>query len=368
MTRDDLPAVAALYERTMRSGTTSPPPGLAASFARQQFDQPWYDPEIASLVCERDDGQLVGFIAVYARRILIDGRQARAACSGPLVADADAGVVAPGVLLTRAYLNGPQELSVTDGATWEMRRLWTRLGGVEWPLTTIAWTRVFAPLSMFASYFEVRRRPVKPIPGRGAVRALDRIAALPVRRWVRAPTPSTKSEPLTPAAMLEHLEAVSAGCRIRPDYDEDYLRWLLAEMAMVESRGLLHARLVRGAQGQLLGWYVVYVPAGGIAEAVQVAATEVTAPAVLDDLCAYCAGAGAAALRGRLDPWLFDAVSERRFNLRSSSAVLIHTRDPELGRAILAGESFLTRLDGEWWMAPQLDPFDRPVHEPSPAR
>jgi hypothetical protein len=358
MTRDDLPAVAALYERTMRSGTSSPPPGLAASFARQQFDHPWFDPEIASLVCERDDGLLVGFIAVYARRIVVDGRPARAACSGPLVADAEAGVVAPGVLLTRAYLNGPQELSVTDGATWDMRRMWTRLGGVVWPLTSITWTRVFAPLSAFAAYIETRRRPIRPIPGRRVVDALDRVAALPVRRRVRPPETSTTSEPLTPAAMVEHLDAVTVGLGIRPAYDEEYLGWLLAEMGAVESRGPLHARLVRDERGEVLGWYVAYVPAGGIAEALQVTATAATAGAVLDDLCAYCAGAGAAAVRGRLDPWLFDAASERKFILRSSAVVLIHARERALARAVLAGESSLTRLDGEWWMAPQLDPFD----------
>ena len=83
-----------------------------------------------SLVCEHDDGRLAGFLAVYARRILIDGRRALAACSGPLLADPAVNVVAPGLLLTRAYLAGPQELSVTDGANDVMSRMWVRVGGV----------------------------------------------------------------------------------------------------------------------------------------------------------------------------------------------------------------------------------------------
>jgi hypothetical protein len=284
------------------------------------------------------------------------------------VADANAGVVAPGLLLTRAYMSGPQELSVTDGATWEMRRLWTRLGGSVWPLTSITWTKVFAPLSTVAAYFESRRRPVRAIPGRGAVRLLDRVAALPVQRWVRPPVPSSTSEPLRPDAIIEHLDALSAGYGVRPDYDETYVRWLLDDMGAVTSRGPLNARLVRGERGDVLGWYVAYVPPGGIAEAMQVAAKPVSAAVVLDDLCAHCAASGAAAVRGRLDPWLFDAVSERRWTLRSGSLVLIHTREEALTRAILAGESYLTRMDGEWWMAPHLDPFDEVPAEPASAR
>jgi hypothetical protein len=248
-----------------------------------------------------------------------------------------------------------------------MRRMWTRLGGVVWHLPSITWTRMFAPLSTLAAMAEARRGG-RSLPGRGPLRAVDRVAALPVRRWVGAPDPTTTSEPLTPTAVVEHLDGVAAGHGLRPAYDEQYLQWLLDEVGMVESRGPLHSRLVRNAQGKVLGWYVVYVPMGGIAQVLQVGATAADAGAVLDDLSARCAGAGAAAVQGRLEPRLYDAVTERRFGLRAGSLVLVHARDTATERAILAGESYLSRLDGEWWMAPHLDAFDRPVHEPSPAR
>jgi hypothetical protein len=29
---------------------------------------------------------------------------------------------------------------------------------------------------------------------------------------------------------------------------------------------------------------------------------------------------------------------------------LVHSKRPELARAVLAGDAFLSRLEGEWWM------------------
>lgn len=366
--RSDLGAVASLYERLLRSGSGTAPPGLADSFARQQLDQPWYDEGVRSLVCEHDDGPLAGFLAVYSRRIVIDGRRAVAACSGPLLADPAVNVVAPGLLLTRAYLAGPQELSVTDGANDVMRRMWVRAGGVVAPLPSLGWTRVLEPFSFVAAIAADRHRDRQTVRGARTARGLDRIALIAGRRWLGAPHASAASEPLTPRSMLDGLAKATAGFRLRPDYDEGYLRWLLAELATVERRGELAARLVRDEGGRVLGWYIAYFPRGGIAQVLQVAAQGDDVGAVLDELFAQALAASVTAVSGRLEPHLVDAVSDRRCIIRRTSKVLVHAKDPEIARAVLAGESFLTRLDGEWWMAPHLDPFDHVPQGPTPLR
>ena len=85
--RDDVPAVASLYEHVARSGSRAPAPGLEAYFERTFFDHPWFDPEIPSLVYVDDDGAIAGFLGSSVRRLLFDGRPVRMAVSGPLVAD-----------------------------------------------------------------------------------------------------------------------------------------------------------------------------------------------------------------------------------------------------------------------------------------
>ena len=123
---------------------------------------------------------------------------------------------------------------------------------------------------------------------------------------------------------------------------------------------------MRGEDGRALGWYVAYFPRGGIAQVLQVAAQGDDVGAVLDELFAQASSAGVAAVSGRLEPHLVDAVSDRRCIIRRTSRVLVHAKDPEIASAVLAGESFLTRLDGEWWMAPHLDRFDRVPQGPTP--
>ena len=328
--RSDLGAVASLYERMLRSGSDTAPPGLAESFARQQLDQPWYDDGVRSLVCEHDDGRLAGFLAVYARRILIDGRRALAACSGPLLADPAVNVVAPGLLLTRAYLAGPQELSVTDGANEVMSRMWVRVGGVVAQLPSLGWTRVLEPFSFVAATAADRDRDRQTVRGARTARGLDRIALLAGRRWLAVPPASASSEPLTPRSMLDALGKATAGFRVRPDYDEGYLRWLLAELATVERRGELTARLVRGEGDRVLGWYIAYFPRGGVAQVLQVVAQADDAGTVLDELFVQASAAGVAAVCGRLEPHLVDAVTDRHCVIRRTSKVLVHSKAPEI--------------------------------------
>ena len=66
--RDDLPQVVSLYEHVARSGSRTPPPGLAAYFERTFLDHPWADPEIPSLVYA-DGDKIVGFLGSSVRRL-----------------------------------------------------------------------------------------------------------------------------------------------------------------------------------------------------------------------------------------------------------------------------------------------------------
>src|SRR5919106_321765 len=84
--RDDLPAVCALYEQVARSGSSNSPDGLVRYFERTLLDYPWADDEIPSLVHEDGSGAIVGFLGSHVRRIRMDGRPLRVACSGQLVA------------------------------------------------------------------------------------------------------------------------------------------------------------------------------------------------------------------------------------------------------------------------------------------
>lgn len=351
--RSDLDAVASLYEFVARSGSRTPPPGLAGYFAETFFDQPWADPELPSLVNVERDGSITGFIGVHSRRLIFDSNQIRMAVGGQLVADPAARSHAPGFFLLREFLEGAQDLSLTDTAGEATRQMWTRLGGKQWDLASITWVKFFRPARLALDVLAFKDKSGRLTRLEGPLGAgLDALSAVRPRR-----RSTTRLEQLTPKAFVRELPAFASAARLRPAYDERYSEWLFDAMAAVQTRGSLIARLLRGDDGKVRGWFIYYLRRGGLSEVVQLVAERPWLPAVLDAVIEHARRGLSAGLRGRVQPGILEALPGRGCFLRYEGNVLIHARDDELSRAISAGEGLLTRTDGEWWTAHGLEPF-----------
>jgi hypothetical protein len=348
--RDDLPAVARLYERVMRSGSRSPPPGLVPYFERTLFEYPWYDPEFPPLVYTDGEGRVVGFLGAYSRRLRFEGRPIRMVCSGQLVADPDARVPGVGALLLRKCLAGTQELTITDGATDKVRKLWEGLGGRALSAASTDWIRPLRPWGLTAEVLGRRTRSDRLRRGaRTLAPALDGATARLTSR-LRPTRPDTITEALTPGAMAELVGALPAEIAVRPDYDEEFLGWLFEALRGVPERGTPVERLVRHPDGRPAGWYVAYIQPEGISRALQLAAESESLGVVLDQLVWEAAQSGSTAVRGRVEPLLLPLLRDRRCFLHPSEWALVHARDPRLLGALAFGRALLTRLEGEWWM------------------
>ena len=352
---EDLPQVASLFESVMRSGGRTPPPRLAAYFERTLLDQPWADPEIPSLVYEGDDGRILGFLGAHVRRLRFNGRPIRMACPGQLVSDPGRRHHAAGTLLMRKFLSGAQDLTVAEGTT-TVRRMFESLGGVALQSPSVNWTRPLSPARALGEELLARSRRRRLRATARPVFAAADVGATRLLSALRIPEPPTNGEPLTPEALIENLPLIHEGTRVIPEYSGAFLRWLFAEMAFVRTRGTLVGRLVRD-QDRVLGWYVTYMPRGGVGQVMQIAAADRDLGAVIDHLFHDAWRSGTIALEGRLEPTLFEPLSDRRCLLRYGSRVLAHCREPELLEAVTVGQAFLTRMDGEWWMGHQREPF-----------
>jgi hypothetical protein len=161
------------------------------------------------------------------------------------------------------------------------------------------------------------------------------------------PAPTGTTEPLTPAGIIEHLPSVAASLRLHPDYDEEFLNWLFAELTAQE--GELVASLVRDEAGDVAGWFVYMLRPVGGSQVLQVAARKGHADTVLDHLIHHAYANRAEALQGRLEPHLLVSLSGRRCLFHYSGEALIHSRHREILCAVLSDEAPLTRMDGEWW-------------------
>jgi hypothetical protein len=253
------------------------------------------------------------------------------------------------MLLLRRYLGGPQDLSITDGATHSAGELWVKLGGgVVAGVGSIEWIKVFRPLRAAVNFAADR------LGGPSLKVALGPLC-FPVDKAICRLTAEkrktlTLSEDLTAEALVGLIEEAAQCFRLRPAYDRAFVDWLFAEMHSLPTRGSLTRRLVRDGAGRPLGWHICLVRNRATAVLLQAVAIPGAARLVLDDLFNFARTAGATALLGRLEPQLLFPLVGRRVLLRRTSPALVHSRDREVLSAIALGEALLTRMDGETWM------------------
>jgi hypothetical protein len=94
---------------------------------------------------------------------------------------------------------------------------------------------------------------------------------------------------------------------------------------------------------------------GGFSPVIAVAAPDEAATAsVLDALIEDARSGASAALYGRVEPRLLEAVARRRAVFRYAGGALVHASDPAIRWLAVSRHAMLTKLEGEAWMAPQL--------------
>jgi hypothetical protein len=358
--RADIPQVASLYERIERSGKGEAPLGLGRHFERTFHDHPWADPEIPSLVYEDANGAIKGFVGSHVRHLRFGHESIRLACPGQLVADFDVRKRAAGFFLLRQYLNGEQDVTITDTAGEPTRRMWEGLGGRVVHHNCVEWFRLFRPWRIVGDRMLKRAELPRLREIAAAVwPALDSVTTRLGRRFFRPAASRLEAEELTPGSLVAATRLLGGGWRVYPAYDEQFSEWLLEEAASVRSYGTLIGRLVRDANGRTAGWYLYYAKEGELGHVLQVVAKRQDMGAVVDHLYRDAFERGVAALRGRLEARLFDTLAERRVLLRRSEMgiTLVHSRNQELENAVLSGDTLLSRLDGEWWAGFHLEGY-----------
>jgi hypothetical protein len=354
MRRDEVAQVAELYRFVDKSDWRIPPDEVPRWLERTLFAHPWVDPEIPSLVYVGDAGEILGFVGSHVRRMRFDGQPVRMAAGGPLIAHPKVRKQGVGARLLRSFFTGPQDLTITDGASDEIRQIFELVGGQMMHPSSMVWARVFRPVSYMgnrALHANVHLRDrVKP-RARGLLPMLD----APVNRasrYFHAPQRAgTSDELLTPELLLENLPALTRSLRLAPDYDRAMLEWLFAELHHNHTWGTPHRRLVRNDAGRVLGWYVYYALPSEGCQVLQLAAHERHEGAVLDNLFAHAFAQGGAAVQGRVEGRTLPALAQRGALFRFSPRSLIHTTNSDLLGAVTSGHALLTRLEGEWWMA-----------------
>jgi hypothetical protein len=97
----------------------------------------------------------------------------------------------------------------------------------------------------------------------------------------------------------------------------------------------------------VIGWYAYLLRHGGASRVLHLAARDVDADDVLSELLHDAHGRGSAAVTGRAEPHLREALERRFAVLGYARRPVLRAKDPELAAALATSSSLLTRLDGE---------------------
>jgi hypothetical protein len=350
---DDIPQVARLWDAIFRPRSTISSPDTQDFLRRTLLSSPWSDPDLPSLVYVDQDRRIVGFLGAAVRRMTFDGRPIRAISSAHFMIDPTAHVLGAGALLLGRLLRGPQDLTTTDTASAETRTLWSGLGGSSSTLGSVWWLRICRTWPVVGRalarqlgegnwLLRVPASPLKRLAGPALLRAL-RSTSPP-----RSNRVDVSSETLTPHTAAEHLPRVTASFRMRPLYDAPYQQTLLHDLDLFAT-GATVARLLHTREHSI-GSYVYLLRPHAICPVLQVVSTEEDADAVLQNLFQDARARGAAAVAGRVEPHLWEAlVRSGALFFASDTRRLIHAREPEVLNALHSGNALMTLLDGEWW-------------------
>ena len=348
--RSHIPGVTRLHRSVFRPSVV-PTPADCRAYERYLTDvfltSPVSDPARPSLVFEDDAENVRGFIGVASRTVVVNGRRLRAAVSSQFVVDPSAAPGLTAVRLAKAYLDGPQDISVADNANDLGRGIWERLGGQTDQLLSLHWTRPLRPARLAMSFLRNRKglAPIAAVLQPFAAMADVAATSMPSSHFRQA-APETSGAPIDVAGLLAHEAMFFRTAALRVEHDELVLSWLLERAA--RSNGRLQTTVARRGQA-VLGWAVWHLDVYGTAEVLQLAATHASISDVLNTLFYDTWKAGAVAVGGRLDPPFAQALSDKYCLFHRRGAwTLVHAKCPDLLQPFWNGRASFARLDGEW--------------------
>lgn len=355
LARRDIPAVARLYTRVYGEKYTDRQEQLQRGLELVLLGHPWYDERYPSLVYEDNRGEIVGCIGVLPRPMLFKGAHITAAVTHSFMVEPSSRASMAALHLAKYFFTGRQDLSLADGNN-SSRMIWEICGGSASLLYSLCWTRPLRPARYALSFLGNHGVP------RSLTRVLypfaagaDALIARTRSGKFRFREPPVMAEELDASVFAAHLPLLTRGLALSPDYDAHSADWLMRTLEANTQYGKLHKVLVRNQKQRLLGWYLYYLKPSRIAEVVHMAAEKNAVGPVLDHLFFHAWREGALSLSGQFDPALFAALSDRgsMFHHRSgaNSWMVLYSRHPELAQAICAGDVFLSRMEGEWWIS-----------------
>lgn len=357
-TIDDVPPVADLFMKVFRKSSLPAPDSLKSSLIDVYLRNPWAGIDHPSFVYGDAEKRIRGFIGAIPLPMTVGKRKFIASVAGNHMVDPDLKDPFAGVLLLRKLLASNSLLTISDSANEISRKLWTKLGAHALTLQSMRWLRILQPSQYMLSTIPKENKIsawkslLRPLCG-----AADLLASRLVMSLPNSDRAFRGSE-LDVQTLLRTFPEVVGRRTLLPDYTKEGLTWLLEMAAGKEQYGALHKTVVKDAAGGVVGWYMYYANPGDVAQVLQFAAKKNLESVVLNHLFEQAKAKRCVAVMGAIETSAVKEFSENQclFFLRGNYTVA-YSHDPEITAALLRGDAFISRLEGEWWTRLQGDAF-----------
>ncbi len=349
LAKEDLPAVAAVYNRVFLK-SPHPPSSTLLSHLESQFLPS--GGKSGSLVYVRD-GTVAGFVGSLPMTMIIEGREAKVAVLTSLMVDNHEGDPMGGAKLIRAMVSGPQDITISETASRTSVAMWRSLRGAVLPGYSLDWLKILSPVGYVVARL-ARGSSIARVAAPVTL-AIDRIIAHhPVgpqhwRPYVAKAMKSVTSHDVSVHEAARIISDLATGYDARPLWDGDRLERRLEAASVKSLLGPLTLRAVQGRGPKPAGIFMFHGPKHAVGHVLQVLARPGQAGLVLDEMFRHAASIGLVALRGRADPTLLDAMIGRDCSLTNTATTVAIARDQTLLETMIAGRAFITGLAGENW-------------------
>jgi hypothetical protein len=358
-TKDRIPAVVEFLTRKPAHVDPAEHARLCEYYQEVYVSNPWYDPDLPSLVCQDARGRIAGFQGLIPRPMALgNGEQVRAVTASNLrVGRNTDGRTNPliAMRLTKACLEGPQDLTVADRSSWESKKIWEACGGIAVPLYSFDWLRPIRPARALLEVGEMQRGRAVHRGLRWLADAADVVGAKLLARLARDGRATYTVSELDRQYAVEALRQ-APGFDLRPRYDLASFSWLLEMSRNGAVGGWLRAAMVRDDRGQReVGWFVCAQRSERVGRVMQLVAMPGHFDTVLRAAIEDAASKGLALLYGEVDPSDLQSYRDTACLLHTGGWMLIHARRPALLESFLRGRALFTGLDGSSWVRPIWD-------------
>jgi hypothetical protein len=351
---NDVQSIAELHNKVFLKDEAFDAEGLQKYYRDVFFKNPWYDDKFPSFVYRADEGRVVGFIGVIARKMRFRGELINVAVTHRLMVDPDGGYPFAAAQLVRRVLCGQQDLSFSDGANDMGRKFWEGMGGSTALIYSMNWIRPLKPCSYAIHILSKQkgRDILSAILGPGAL-IVDSLGAA---KLVQATlSPNHKSIEADNDLLFDCMTELSKHYILCPEYNLDNWKWLMQFLRSNTHRGAFRAAAVYKGEKELLGVYVYYLNTHHIGEVMLLLARKDSREQVLRHLFAEAKKEKAVCLWGRMEPRFLSCFGDNKCLFKRGSWALVHAKRPEIVDMINRGDAYLTALEGELWLRSPID-------------